>query len=197
GARCRREAVMDFDDLLWHSVRLLEEHEDVRERLAGHFRWVLVDEYQDTNLAQERLVELTAGRGGTVCVVGDDDQSIYRFRGASRASMDRFLATFPAAVTVSLGRNRRSSHRIVTAACRLVENNSERLAKPLEPDPDKELGQPVEIWRCATAEQEAGEIAAAAASLHAAGVPPPRGAGPGPAPAIATPRACAQEARGG
>src|SRR5262249_11327732 len=171
GARCRREAVMDFDDLLWHSVRLLEEHEDVRERLAGHFRWVLVDEYQDTNLAQERLVELTAGSGGNVCVVGDDDQSIYRFRGASRASMDRFLATFPAAVTVSLGRNRRSSHRIVTAACRLVENNSERLAKPLEPDPDKELGQPVEIWRCATAEQEAAEIAAAAASAHAAGVP--------------------------
>jgi len=171
GARCRREAVMDFDDLLWHSVRLLEEHEDVRERLAGHFRWVLVDEYQDTNLAQERLVELIAGSGGNVCVVGDDDQSIYRFRGASRASMDRFLATFPAAVTVSLGRNRRSSHRIVTAACRLVENNSERLAKPLEPDPDKELGQPVEIWRCATAEQEAAEIAAAAASAHAAGVP--------------------------
>ncbi|HKA50250.1 MAG TPA: ATP-dependent DNA helicase [Candidatus Dormibacteraeota bacterium] len=171
GARCRRDAVMDFDDLLWHSVRLLEEHADVRERLADHFRWVLVDEYQDTNLAQERLVELIGGTGENVCVVGDDDQSIYRFRGASRASMDRFLATFPAAVTVTLGRNRRSSRRIVTAACRLVENNSERLAKPLEPDPDQELGQPVETWRCATAEQEAAEIAAAAASLHAAGVP--------------------------
>ena len=171
GTRCRRDGVMDFDDLLWHSVRLLEQHPDVRKRLADRFRWVLVDEYQDTNLAQERLVELIAGGGGNVCVVGDDDQSIYRFRGASRASMDRFLATFPAAVTVSLGRNRRSTRRIVTAACKLVEHNPERLAKSLGPDPDQEPGQPVEVWRCATAEQEAAEIAAEAASAHAAGTP--------------------------
>ncbi|HKF18163.1 MAG TPA: ATP-dependent DNA helicase [Candidatus Dormibacteraeota bacterium] len=171
GARCRKDGVMDFDDLLWHSVRLLQEHRDVRERLADRLRWVLVDEYQDTNLAQERLVELIAGGGGNVCVVGDDDQSIYRFRGASRANMDRFLASFPAAVTVTLGRNRRSTRRIVTAACRLVEHNPERLAKPLGPDPDQELGQPVEVWRCATAEQEAAQIAAEAALAHAAGVP--------------------------
>src|SRR5262249_61308741 len=73
--------------------------------------------------------------------------------------------------TGRLGRRRRGPRRVVTAACRLVENNSERPAKPREPAPDQELGQPVEIWRCATAEQEAAEIAAAAASLHAAGVP--------------------------
>jgi DNA helicase II / ATP-dependent DNA helicase PcrA len=173
GARCRREGVLDFDDLLWHVVRLLQEHPDVRQRLAERFLWVLVDEYQDTNLAQERVVELIARSPGegNVCVVGDDDQSIYRFRGASRASMDRFLASFPAAVTVSLGSNRRSTGRIVVAACRLIEHNRERLAKALGPGPEQDLGEPLEVWHCASAEQEAANIAASAAAAHAAGVP--------------------------
>ena len=170
-ARCRREGVLDFDDLLWHLVRLLQEHPDVRERVAERFEWVLVDEYQDTNLAQERVVELLAGSRRNVCVVGDDDQSIYRFRGASRASMDRFLASFPEAATVSLGFNRRSTGRIVAAACRLIEHNRERLPKVLGPSPEQELGDPVEVWHCASAEQEAAAIAASAAAAHAAGVP--------------------------
>ena len=171
GARCRREGVLDFDDLLLYLVRLLRRHHDVRERLADRFPWVLVDEYQDTNLAQERVVELLAGSGRNVCVVGDDDQSIYRFRGASRASMDRFLASFPEAATVSIGFNRRSTARIVAGACQLIEHNRERLPKVLGPGPEQELGDPVEIWRCASAEQEAAEIAASAAAAHGAGVP--------------------------
>jgi DNA helicase-2/ATP-dependent DNA helicase PcrA len=171
GARCRRDGVLDFDDLLVLAVRLLTEHEDVRERFAARFPWVLVDEYQDTNLAQERIVELVAGTTGSVCVVGDDDQSIYRFRGASRASMDRFLASFPSAVTLTLGRNRRSTQRIVTTARRLIERNPERLDKPLAADPDRPEGVPVEVWRCATADQEATEIAAEAVRLVAAGQP--------------------------
>src|SRR5262249_60740541 len=135
-------------------VQLLQEHPDVRERLAGRFSWVLVDEYQDTNLAQERVVELLAASRRNVCVVGDDDQSIYRFRGASRASMDRFLASFPEAATGSLGFNRRSTARIVTAACRLIERNGERLPKVLGPGPEQELGEPVESWHCASGDQE-------------------------------------------
>ena len=169
--RCRRDGLLDFDDLLVLAVRLLQEHDEVRERFSTRFPWVLVDEYQDTNLAQERMVELIAVPGGGVCVVGDDDQSIYRFRGASRASMDRFLACFPSATTLTLGRNRRSTRRIVEAACRLIEHNPERLDKPLAPDPERDDGHPVEIWRCATAEQEAAAIAAEAARVHAAGLP--------------------------
>ena len=169
--RCRRDRVLDFDDVLVHLVRLLQEHPDVRGRFAARFPWVLVDEYQDTNLAQARVVELIAGPAGNVCVVGDDDQSIYRFRGASRASMDRFVSCFPGAATLTLGRNRRSTHRIVDAARRLVERNPERLAKPLGPDPERERGDPVELWRCASAAQEAAAIAAGVAEAHAAGTP--------------------------
>jgi DNA helicase-2/ATP-dependent DNA helicase PcrA len=169
--RCRREGLLDFDDLLVLAVRLLQDHDEVRERFGQRFPWLLVDEYQDTNLAQERIVELIAGPGGNVAVVGDDDQSIYRFRGASRASMDRFLACFPASVTLTLGRNRRSTHRIVASAGRLIERNPERLDKPLAPDPEREEGEPVEVWRCATAEHEAAAIASEAARAHAAGLP--------------------------
>jgi DNA helicase II / ATP-dependent DNA helicase PcrA len=169
GDRCRRDGVLDFDDLLVLAVRLLAERDDVRERFGARFPWALVDEYQDTNLAQERIVELVAGTGGNVCVVGDDDQSIYRFRGASRASMDRFLASFPSAITLTLGRNRRSAQRIVTAATRLIERNPERLEKPLAADPGRPEGRPVEVWRCATAEQEAEAIAAEAARAGAGG----------------------------
>jgi DNA helicase-2/ATP-dependent DNA helicase PcrA len=167
--RCRREGLLDFDDLLVLAVRLLGEHADVGERLAARFPWVLVDEYQDTNLAQERIVELVAGPGGNVCVVGDDDQSIYRFRGASRASMDRFVACFPAAVTLALGRNRRSTRSIVTAARSLIERNPERLDKPIAADPEREDGEPVELWRCVTAEHEAAEMAAEIARARAGG----------------------------
>ncbi|HEY4027906.1 MAG TPA: ATP-dependent DNA helicase [Candidatus Dormibacteraeota bacterium] len=171
GGRCRRDGLLDFDDLLVLAVRLLQEHDDVRERFAARFPWVLVDEYQDTNLAQERIVELVGGPAGNVCVVGDDDQSIYRFRGASRASMDRFLTCFPEAVTLALGRNRRSTRRIVTAARSLIERNDERLEKPLAADPDRDAGEPVAVWRCATAEHEAAAIAEAVARAHAEGQP--------------------------
>jgi DNA helicase II / ATP-dependent DNA helicase PcrA len=169
--RCRREGLLDFDDLLVLTVRLLQDHDEVRERFAARFPWVLVDEYQDTNLAQERMVELIAGQDGSVCVVGDDDQSIYRFRGASRASMDRFLACFPSATTLTLGRNRRSTRRIVGAARRLIEHNPERLDKPLAADPERDEGRPVEVWRCTSAEREAALIAAEIASHHARGLP--------------------------
>jgi DNA helicase-2/ATP-dependent DNA helicase PcrA len=116
---CRRHRLLDFDDLLLLTVRMFEKNPGVLERYAARYPHVLVDEYQDLNLAQERLVELVASRGaagGDPFVVGDDDQSIYRFRGASRASLDRFTRSFPNARTVTLGKNRRSSRRIVTAA---------------------------------------------------------------------------------
>ncbi|HLH68774.1 MAG TPA: ATP-dependent DNA helicase [Candidatus Dormibacteraeota bacterium] len=168
--RCRREALLDFDELLRQAVRLFEEHPKVRERYVARFPWIMVDEYQDTNLAQERMVELLAGVGGNICVVGDDDQSIYRFRGASRANMERFLASFPSAATVTLGRNRRSTIAIVRAARRLIEHNRERLPKPLEAAAEAEVGPAVEIWECGDGGQEAKAIASEIARAWREGV---------------------------
>jgi DNA helicase-2/ATP-dependent DNA helicase PcrA len=174
GARCRHQGLLDFDDLLLEVVRLFEQEPAVRDDYASRYPWIMVDEYQDTNLAQERLVELMGAPTGNVCVVGDDDQSIYRFRGASRAGMDRFLEHFPDAVTVTLGRNRRSTGAIVAAARQLIEHNSARLPKPLVADPAREAGWPPEVWRFATGEQEAAAIASEVARVVAKGTAPSR-----------------------
>src|SRR4029077_19592099 len=130
--------------LLERAVALLAGNPAVLEAYRHRYPHVLVDEYQDLNLAQERLVELIA-TGGKPFVVGDDDQSIYRFRGASRASLERFSRRFPAARTITLGRNHRSSKRIVAASSALIANNEERLAKELH---STRPGPHVEIWAC-------------------------------------------------
>jgi len=137
---CREQRLLDFDDLLTLAVKMLEQRPAVRDLYRARFPHVLVDEYQDLNLAQERLVELLA-MDRDPFVVGDDDQSIYRFRGASRASLERFERRFPQARTVSLGRNHRSSRRIVTAASALIANNDQRLSKDLR---SSHAGEPVE-----------------------------------------------------
>ncbi|TMB77971.1 MAG: ATP-dependent helicase [Chloroflexi bacterium] len=158
---CRKQRFLDFDDLLLSTVRLFEKHPEVLRRYAERYPHVLVDEYQDLNLAQERLVELIAG-GGDPFVVGDDDQSIYRFRGASRASLERFLGSFPGARTTTLGRNRRSSRRIVAAATALIANNPDRLSKQLR---SEETGPAVQLWECSDGLSEASAIAREAARL--------------------------------
>ncbi len=164
---CRKQRLLDFEDLLTLAVRLLEEQPAVRGLYGARYPHVLVDEYQDLNLAQERLVELVA-QGGAPFIVGDDDQSIYRFRGASRASLERFLSHFPSARTVTLGRNRRSSRRIVAAAAALIANSPERLHKELR---SSRAGDKVELWLCPDGITEANAIAAEADRLALEGVP--------------------------
>ena len=164
---CRKKKLLDFEDLLTYAVRMLEEQPALLRSYSTRYPHVLVDEYQDLNLAQERLVELIA-QGGEPFIVGDDDQSIYRFRGASRASLERFRTSFPAALTVTLGRNHRSSRRIVTAASALIANNPERLPKELKAG---RAGERVEIWLCPDGDTEASAIAAEAGRLVAAGMP--------------------------
>ena len=158
---CRRRRLLDFEDLLVLCVRMLDEHLSLLGKYTARFPHVLVDEYQDLNLAQERLVELVASRSQPF-VVGDDDQSIYRFRGASRASLERFHALFPAAKTITIGRNHRSSRRIVSAASALIANNKDRLDKQLL---SAAPGPPVELWLCTDGETEASAIASQAALL--------------------------------
>ena len=163
---CRKRGLLDFDDLLERSVAMLSSDPRVADAYRRRYPHVLVDEYQDLNLAQERLVELVSF-GGAPFVVGDDDQSIYRFRGASRASLERFLDRFPNARTVTLGKNQRSSARIVAAAAALIGNNTERLAKELSAT---RSGRRVELWRCGDGAGEATAIAAEARRLAESGV---------------------------
>lgn len=163
---CHQQRLLDFDDLLLFAVRLFEKRPDLRQRYATRYPHLLVDEYQDLNLAQERLVEMIAS---DPFVVGDDDQSIYRFRGASRASFERFLRIFPNAVTITLGRNRRSSRRIVAAASALIAHNPDRLPKGLQ---SADAGPAVEVWGLTDGAQEASAIATEVGRLIAAGTSP-------------------------
>ncbi len=165
---CRKHRYLDFEDLLVLAVRMLQEHPRILERYTSRYQNVLVDEYQDLNLAQERLVELVAARSEPF-VVGDDDQSIYRFRGASRASLERFLASFPDATTMTMGRNRRSTRHIVAAAAALIAKNADRLSKLLV---SGSPGPQVELWNCPDGVTEATSIAVHAAGLVERGTPP-------------------------
>ena len=164
----REEKLLDFDDLLVQVVELLHRRPEVQQRFVKRFTSILVDEYQDSNFAQERMVELLAG-GGNVCVVGDDDQSIYRFRGASLASLERFARAFPGAATLTIGRNRRSSANIVAAASALIANNPRRLEKSLSAG--RSPGPRIALWQCADSLAEALAIATEVKRLAAGGMP--------------------------
>jgi DNA helicase-2/ATP-dependent DNA helicase PcrA len=122
---------MDFDDLLVRTVNLLELFEDVRERYRRAFRWVLVDEYQDTNHVQYRLLQLLCTEHGNLFVVGDEDQSIYRFRGADIRNILEFERDYAETTVVRLEENYRSTQAILDAANAIVANNKGRLGKRL------------------------------------------------------------------
>ena len=134
---------MDFDDLLFRTVNLLELFEDVAERYRKTFRWILVDEYQDTNHAQYRLLQLLAGEERNVCVVGDDDQSVYSFRGADINNILDFERDFPGAKVVKLEQNYRSTQTILSAANSVVSHNEGRKHKELWTDRGE--GEPVRV----------------------------------------------------
>jgi DNA helicase-2/ATP-dependent DNA helicase PcrA len=125
---------MDFDDLLMRTVNVLELFEDVRRRYHERFRWILVDEYQDTNHAQYRLLQLLAGEDGNLTVVGDEDQSVYGFRGAEVRNILEFEDDFPDAHVVKLEQNYRSTETILQAANAVISHNTGRLGKHLWSD---------------------------------------------------------------
>lgn len=122
---------MDFDDLLSFAVRLLSDHEEAREHWRNRYRYLLVDEFQDTNRLQLELVSLLVGTPPNVCVVGDDDQSIYGWRGAEVSNILEFERHFPDPVIVRLEQNYRSTQIILNAANRLIRNNLRRRGKNL------------------------------------------------------------------
>src|SRR5215203_31552 len=120
---------MDFDDLLFRAVNLFELYEDVRDRYRRSFRHVLVDEYQDTNRAQYRWLQLLTEEHRNLCVVGDDDQSIYRFRGADIENILGFERDFPDATVIKLEQNYRSTQTILNASNGVIANNRQRKDK--------------------------------------------------------------------
>src|SRR2546423_3520309 len=127
----RQSNALDFDDLLLRSAKLLRESTAVREKWQARFQYVHVDEYQDTNRVQYELMRLLTGPKQNVCVVGDEDQSIYRWRGADVSILMSFSRDFPSAKIIKLERNYRSTQQILDAAGAVVTNNPERLGKTL------------------------------------------------------------------
>ena len=129
--RLRELNAVDFDDLLMHMVTIFQTHTDVLEQYRRWFRYILVDEYQDTNIAQYLWLRLLAGGHKNICCVGDDDQSIYGWRGAEVGNILRFEKDFPSAYVVRLEQNYRSTPHILAAASNVIRGNENRLGKEL------------------------------------------------------------------
>ena len=153
----RKANALDFDDILYFTVRLLEQREDVRQKYQERFQHVLVDEYQDVNLAQYQIVHQLAGKHRNVVVVGDDDQSIYAWRGADVSLILRFGSDYPDARIVKLERNYRSTKTILAAANEVIKQNRGRAGKELWTE--NEQGARITLTQAGT-EQDEGMMVA-------------------------------------
>lgn len=153
--RCRQSDAMDFDDLLVYTYQLFKSHPEICDKYATHFEYVLVDEYQDTNYAQHCIVQLLTGKHRRVCVVGDDAQSIYSFRGANIDNILNFTNLYREARLFKLEQNYRSTQTIVKAANSLIAKNREQIRK--EVFSEKETGEPITVF-CAYSDLEEAEI---------------------------------------
>ena len=127
--RCQKAGAMDFDDLLLYTNILFRDHPDVLERYRQIFRFILVDEYQDTNFAQHLIIHQLSKGHNHICVVGDDAQSIYSFRGANISNILNLKSDYPGCKTFKLERNYRSTQNIVRAANSLIDKNKEQIRK--------------------------------------------------------------------
>ena len=155
--RLKEAGAFDFDDLIYQTVQLLAEHPDVREFYQNKYRYLLVDEYQDTSVAQFRLVSLLTGPERNICVVGDDDQSIYRFRGATIENILNFEKLYPGTKTIRLEQNYRSTSNILNAANCVIQHNTERKGKTLWTDNGE--GDKVQVYTAENEQDEASHIA--------------------------------------
>ncbi|MCR4920133.1 MAG: UvrD-helicase domain-containing protein [Bacteroidaceae bacterium] len=143
--RCRQANAMDFDDLLLYTWQLLSQHEEVRQKYQERFHYVLVDEYQDTNYAQHQIVWLLTRERQRVCVVGDDAQSIYSFRGANIDNILNFQQMYTGAKLFKLEQNYRSTQNIVSAANSVIHHNERQIRKDVFSQ--NNVGNPVEVCR--------------------------------------------------
>lgn len=154
--RCRNSNVMDFDDLLFNTYLLFKSHEDVCDKYASLFKYILVDEYQDTNYAQQCIIYQLAQKNRKLCVVGDDAQSIYAFRGANIDNILDFNKLYPEQKTFKLERNYRSTQTIVEAANSLISHNVRQIHKDVYSKNDE--GSPLKLCVCISDKLEAMEV---------------------------------------
>ena len=155
--RLKKNNALDFDDLIVKTVELLQTDPEVLAYYQERFRYIMVDEYQDTNTAQFELIRLLAGKYKNLCVVGDDDQSIYKFRGANIYNILNFEKHFPDAVTIKLEQNYRSTQNILNAANSVIANNVGRKAKTLWTANGE--GEKIDFEQFDTAYEEADYVA--------------------------------------
>ena len=163
-ARLKAANAMDFDDLLLNMLVLIDQHAEVREQLQQMFRYVLVDEYQDTNYVQYCLVSRLAEPQQNICVVGDDAQSIYSFRGADIRNILNFQRQYPGARLFKLERNYRSTQNIVNAANSLIHKNTHQIEKTVYSE--KEAGKPLSLYAYMDDRAEASGVAEMIAHAH-------------------------------
>lgn len=155
--RCKQAGAMDFDDLLLYTFLLFDRHPEICRKYTEFFQFVLVDEYQDTNYAQHRIVWQLTSERQKVCVVGDDAQSIYSFRGANIDNILKFTRQYKDARLFKLEQNYRSTQTIVKAANSLIDKNQEQIRKHVFSE--NESGEPIRVF-CAYSDVEEGEIVA-------------------------------------
>lgn len=165
--RCFHANAMDFDDLLLNMYRLLKNEEDIRADFRARFRYILVDEYQDTNWIQDQIVRLLKGEHTEVTVVGDDAQSIYSFRGAVIDNILNFKKSFPTAVLFKLTKNYRSTSNIVDLANSLIEKNEHRIPKDIEAVSGS--GEKTALFGAFSGQEEAQKVAAMIKKLQSDG----------------------------
>ncbi len=165
--QCQREGVVDFAELLLRSYELMQRNEPLRAHYQSRFKHILIDEFQDTNPLQYRWLKLFAGPATAMFAVGDDDQSIYAFRGANVANMREFEREFAQGRVIKLEQNYRSHGNILTAANELISRNRERLGKNLWTD--EGAGEPIRVFEGYGDQDEAGFIVDEVKALHREG----------------------------
>jgi DNA helicase-2/ATP-dependent DNA helicase PcrA len=155
--KCYKAGAMDFDDLLVNTFRLFKEHADVLYKYQHKFKYIMVDEYQDTNLCQYMIIKKLAAMNRNICVVGDDSQSIYSFRGANIQNILNFEKDYPELNIFKLENNYRSTSNIVNASSSIIANNKEKLDKKIYTDNDE--GEKIMVMR-AISDNEEGRMVA-------------------------------------
>ncbi len=168
-AQCQREGVADFPELLLRSYELLYRNEPLRQHYQERFRHILIDEFQDTNTLQYRWLKLFAGPRSALFAVGDDDQSIYAFRGANTGNMAEFEREFARGNVIKLEQNYRSHGHILTAANALIAQNAQRLGKNLWTA--EGVGEPIRVFEAYSDQDEASFVIDEVKALHREGVP--------------------------
>lgn len=163
--RLSAAGAMDFDDLLLNTYLLLRDHLDVRQRYIERFQYILVDEYQDTNMAQYQILSLLTNPQSRICVVGDDAQSIYSFRGADISNILNFQQQYPNARIIRLECNYRSTQNIVNAANSIIRYNEHQIPKTVYSAGAE--GEPITLFSAASDKEEARKIVANITRLHA------------------------------